>query len=504
MIMSNASMQHDVAIVGFGPTGVTLANLLGQAGLSVLVIEKEADIFMLPRAIHCDGEVMRVFQSLGLKEPLEKVSRPGRANTFVNAQGEVLMVRNINGDIGPHGCPNANYFHQPDLEAVLRQGISRYQNVKVLSAHEVTQIQEAEGCVHLDVQNLSSGDVQRFSASYVVGCDGGRSLVRKTMGSPMEDLGFHQPWLVFDVLLKDNAPALPLHTVQHCDPERPMTYCNVIGNRRRWEISVLPGDDLTEMARPENLWKLVARWIGPEQADVERAAHYTFHSAIAEGWRKGRLLLAGDAAHLTPPFLGQGLCAGIRDAANLAWKLEAVVRHHAADTLLDTYESERRPHVSVFIKLAVRLGRIIQTTDPAEARKRDERFRNSPEIFDPPSPRLGPGVNVGEHATVGTCFPRLALDNGVPLDFEVGARFTVISTPTVLSKVSEKTRDLWAKAGAAVLPASASSTLADWLERHEVEAVLLRPDHYVMGTASSAAELDALTAHLPLAEILSS
>jgi 3-(3-hydroxy-phenyl)propionate hydroxylase len=351
----------------------------------------------------------------------------------------------------------------------------------------------------LDIRDAASGQTRQASARYVVGCDGGRSFVRKTIDSPMEDLGLHQPWAVFDILLKPGAEGrLPSHTVQHCNPARPMTYCNVTGNRRRFEIMVLPGEDPEDLVRPESFWKAVGQWIGPGDADFERAANYTFHAAVAEGWRRGRLLLAGDAAHLTPPFLGQGLCAGIRDAANLAWKLEAVLRGRASDKLLDTYESERRPHVSTFIQVAVRLGHIIQTMDPEAVRQRDDAFRNNPEVFDPPSPRLGPGLNVGAHAAVGACFPRLVLANGVPLDQEVGARFAIIASAGLLGQVSEKTRALWKQSDAAALPATGA--LADWLAHNGVQAVLLRPDHYVMGVAASASELDALSARLPVAE----
>jgi 3-(3-hydroxy-phenyl)propionate hydroxylase len=386
---------------------------------------------------------------------------------------------------------------------VLRKGVARYGNVKVLLAHELTHIEAlGDDGVRLDIQDLSTGKTLQAGALYVVGCDGGRSFVRKTMDSPMEDLGLHQPWAVFDILLKPGAEKLlPSHTVQHCDPARPMTFCNVTGNRRRFEIMVIPGEDPEELVRPERFWSIVGKWIGPADADIERAANYTFHAAVAQGWRRGRLLLAGDAAHLTPPFLGQGLCAGIRDAANLAWKLEAVVRRRASDALLDTYESERRPHVSVFIKMAVRLGHIIQTLDPEEARLRDETFRNNPEVFNPPSPALGPGLHVGAHAAVGTCFPQLVTQNGVPLDQEVGARFTVIAKTAVLGAVSEEARDGWRQSDAAVLPASGE--FADWLDRNGVEAVLLRPDHYVLGVAASARELDALSARLPAVALLS-
>jgi 3-(3-hydroxy-phenyl)propionate hydroxylase len=318
----------------------------------------------------------------------------------------------------------------------------------------------------------------------------------------MRDLGLHQPWLVFDVRLKTNVPTLPDHTVQHCDPARPMTYCNVTGNRRRWEIMLMPGDQAEQMVQPETLWKLVSKWVTPSQADIERAVIYTFHSVMAEGWRQGRLMLAGDAAHQTPPFLGQGMCAAIRDVSNLAWKLDAVLRGRADDALLDTYESERSPHVQAFIELAVKLGDIIQTTDPQAARERDAKFKaGQPEIFQFPMPRLGPGVWLGEQAPVAQVFPQPTLANGDLLDTLLGLNFAVLGEDTVLAEVSEDTRERWQAQGLVTVPARDPEVKA-WLDQQGVRAVLLRPDRYILGVAQNSADLDRISALLPAAGAL--
>lgn len=489
----------DVAVVGLGPAGASLANLLGQAGLSVVVFEREAAIYPLPRAIHFDGEVMRIFQGMDLKGEIEAATRPGFKNMrFVNAQDQVLLVRGGSTAVGPHGCANNHYFHQPQLEAVLRDGLARFAQVRVLLRHEVFAIAEdAEGAT-LSVENMNNGSLAKFRARYVIGCDGARSLVRRLMGSPMEDLGLHQPWLVFDAILK-RAVDLPDHTVQHCDPARPMTYCNVIGQRRRWEIMLMPGDDAQAIARPENVWKMLARWITPDDADLERAVVYTFHSVIARGWRRGRLMIAGDSAHQTPPFLGQGMCAGIRDAANLAWKLAMVLRGGAHASLLDTYESEREPHVRAFVALAVRLGNVIQTTDPVLAAERDRKFQaGSPEIFQFPAPGLGPGVHADSGTPAGQPFPQPRLADGRMLDAATGQHFVVIATRELLAASEACTRARWQQAGA-ILIDDAHPEIAAWLEQHGTRAVLLRPDHYIVGTAGSAAELALLAARLPLA-----
>jgi 3-(3-hydroxy-phenyl)propionate hydroxylase len=492
--------MFDVAIVGFGPTGATLANLLGSAGLSVMVLEKEAVIFPLPRAIHFDGEVMRIFQSLGLKNETMAISRPGiQGMHFVNAANETLMIRGGTAALGPHGCANNYYFHQPELEALLREGCKRFPNVTVLLEHELLSVTGGAENALLSVRNLAVGKTAEFQARYVVGCDGARSPVRKSMGSPLIDLGLRQPWLVFDVMLQREV-ALPDYTVQICDPARPMTFCNVTNNRRRWEIMVMPGDDHEELVKPENLWKLVSRWVTPADASLERAAIYTFHSVIATGWRKGRLLLAGDACHQTPPFLGQGMCAGIRDAANLAWKLEAITQGRATDELLDSYEAERAPHVRSLIELAVRLGSIIQTTDPAQARARDEKFASGgPEIFELPAQSLGGrDLDNASHKAVGCPFPQPRLADGRLLDELLGRRMAVIGRKDIIEKISAGTARRWQQAGAQVID-QPDAALVQWLDAHKLAAVIIRPDRYVQGVARNTQELEDISRRLPAA-----
>lgn len=491
---------HDVAIVGLGPTGAMLANLLGAAGLSVVVLEKESGIFALPRAIHFDGEVLRILQGAGLRDAALAIARPGEQGMhFVNGAGETMLIRGGATALGPHGGANNYYFHQPQLEAVLREGLARFPNVDVRLRHEVLSVDQDADSAVLQVRNIEADRTSSVRARYVVGCDGARSPVRARMGSPMTDLGLKQPWLVFDVVLEKDV-ALPQHTVQHCDPARPMTYCNVVGNRRRWEIMVLPGDDREAMLRPEALWRLVAPWLRPDQARLERAAIYTFHSVIAQGWRSARLLLAGDACHQTPPFLGQGMCAGIRDAANLAWKLEAVLRRKAAPSLLDTYESERAPHVRALIELAVRLGNIIQTTDPALAAERDARFRTGrPEIFELPPQMLGAGAFDATPGTpAGRPFPQPRLDDGRLLDEALGPRSAVIGHAQALACAAPATAELWRRAGAVVIDRPDAS-LSAWLASNEAQAVILRPDRYIVGVARTGLDLDRISQYLPAA-----
>lgn len=496
----NDNTLYDVAIVGYGPTGAILANLLGGAGLSVLVLEKEAGVYPMPRAIHFDGEVMRIFQNAGLRQEVLAVSRPGSEGMhFVNAAGETMLIRGGTAELGPHGCASNYYFHQPELEAVLRQGASRFANVEVLLRHELVEIDSQDSHVALSVRDLSTGNTIVRQARYVVGCDGARSPVRTAIGSTMRDLGLRQPWLVFDVIL-DREVDLPNHTVQYCDPVRPMTYCNVVGQRRRWEIMIMPGDDHAALLQPESLWRMAAPWVTPRDAHMERAVIYTFNSVIADGWRKGRLLLAGDACHQTPPFLGQGMCAGMRDAANLAWKLDAVVRGNAPDSLLDTYESERSPHVKAFIELAVRLGNIIQTTDPVLAAERDAKFKaGKPEIFEFPAPALGHGAfDAAQGEPAGRPFPQPRLDDGRLLDELLGPRSAVIGRTGTVGAVSAATGERWRRAGAIVID-QPGEEIARWLDANAVDAVVLRPDRYIVGVARTAADLERISQHLPVA-----
>ena len=472
--MGSAQLLSDVAIVGCGPVGALLANLLGQAGLAVEIFDREREIYPLPRAVHFDGEVMRIFQAAGLADRIAAAARASsKGMHFVNAEGQTLMIRRGIDGPGPHGWAGNWYFHQPDLERLLRDGLTRFPNVRVHLGHDV-------------------GSVDDLKAHYVVGCDGARSLVRRAIGSRRVDLGLHQPWLVVDLICDPKSPrvrALADHSVQLCDPARPMTIVNVGtapgGLRRRWEIMLMPGDDPARVTEPDLFWPMIARWLGPQDARPERAAVYTFHSVVQEGWRKGRLLLAGDSCHQTPPFLGQGMCAGMRDAANLAWKLAAVVNGNAPDTLLDSYESERLPHVSTFIELAVRLGAVLQETDRDAARARDRRFAAGAEMFDYPQPQLGPGCRLDAAPPVGTIFPQPRLGDGRPMDEAIGQRFAIVGEAALLDGLQTE---------AVLLPGVG----LEWLASHEKRAAILRPDRYVFAVASDRAELVDAVAALPV------
>jgi 3-(3-hydroxy-phenyl)propionate hydroxylase len=481
---------YDVVVIGLGPVGATLANLLALRGLSVLVLEREAEIYRLPRAIHFDGECMRVFQTAGIGDALAPHLLVSPGMRFVDATGRLLIDWSRPTALGPQGWHASYRFHQPQLEAMLRTALDRYPRVDVRLRHEVFSIEPRQDRVALRLEDMSTGRLLHAQARWVVGCDGARSAVRRFMGTELEDLRSHERWLVVDVILKRDRPDLGDHSIQFCDPVRPATYVRGVGLRRRWELMLLPGEDAATMSRPETIWSLLSRWVTPDEAELERPAIYTFHSVVARGWRKGRLMIAGDAAHQTPPFMGQGMCAGIRDASNLAWKLADVVRGLAPDTLLDTYETERSPHVREFIEAAVRLGGVIQTTDPQAARERDEQMLASPMAFTTPQPRLGPGLHDGVEPA-GSIGEQPALADGRRLDDLAGYHYALL-IESAFAIEARALLDDRACVDDRIAVIVADGPAAGWLARLGVRAVLLRPDRYVAGTARDAVGLDTL------------
>jgi 3-(3-hydroxy-phenyl)propionate hydroxylase len=476
--------HYDVAIIGMGPVGATLANLLALRNLHVLIVDREPDIYALPRAVQFDGECMRVFQTIGIADDMapDLLTVPGMR--FVDSSGNIIVDWTRPTGLGPHGWPASYRFHQPNLEAILRQRLGQHENVDVRLRHDVFSLEQEADHVRLRLENTAAGKLLTTTAAYVIGCDGARSTVRRFMGTELEDLKSHDRWLVLDLLLKHDLPRLGDYAIQYCDSANPATYIRGIGNRRRWELMLPKAFDTSILSRPEEIWRLLQKWITPEEAQIERSAVYTFHSVLAAGWRAGRLLIAGDAAHQTPPFMGQGMCAGIRDAANLAWKLADVVTGVADERLLDTYESERSPHVRVFIEEAVRLGRIIRDTGRVVAAGGDTLARREQEKFVTPQPKLGPGVHDGSaHAGQVSAQPRLA--GGRRLDDVAGYHAVLLVAPKLSEIAGGRVENL------AVITADSEAS-QDYLRNLDAQAVLIRPDRYIYGTAGRAEDLERL------------
>lgn len=485
----------DVAIVGFGPVGATLANLLGRLGVSTVIFEREGAAYHLPRAVHFDDEVMRIFQSIGLADAILPFTHLSPGMKFLNARGELLIDWPRPAAVGSQGWYPSYRFHQPDLERVLREGVGRYPGIVVRTRCDVFAIDEAGDGLSLRFEDLDSGLLQRAEARYVVGCDGARSLVRRLMGSPFEDLKSHERWLVVDVLLKRPRDDLGDHSVQYCDPDGPATYVRGVGCRRRWEIMLAEAEAAAAATAPGAVWHRLQRWITPGDAEIERAAVYTFHSAIAEGWRRDRLLLAGDAAHQTPPFLGQGMCAGIRDAANLAWKLAKVVHGKSDARLLDSYERERSPHVREYVELAVRLGRVIKTGEPGLFVGRAAATAGQSLRMESIKPRLGPGLHQHEPDPAGRISAQPLLASGRRLDDEVGLRYAALLRPAFCRSLPGAVLDRLRRQDVAIV-ADDGAEARNWLDTLGAEGVLIRPDRYVLGVIRDLRELQTLAERL--------
>lgn len=354
-----------------GPVGALLANLLGRFGLRVVVLERETSPYSLPRAAHLDDEALRILQAAGVLPEAIAAHRVIDGLDMVSRNGDVLIRARKKGAADQrYGYPAATLIHQPTMERALRVGLQRYSKVEVRLGHAVRAIEEK--AKHVLLRGTAEEEPFELVASWAVGCDGARSIVRETMESPLKGGRLEQPWLVVDVVLEEEVD-LPERLLQIADSDRPTTYVPFPDPRRRWEF-MLKGDESSEsMTRPGTIRDLLSSHIDPDLVKIERAAVYTFRDAIAQGWRRGRLLIAGDAAHQMPPFLGQGLCSGLRDAHNIAWKLALVAKEAANPELLNSYEPERRAHVEAITRLAVRAGKVIQASG-IRAKLRDSAF----------------------------------------------------------------------------------------------------------------------------------
>lgn len=372
----------DVAIIGYGPTGQMLSLLLGEKGYRVAVFERWPSHYPMPRAVHYDHEIARIFQGTGIAEALAPVIEPGGVYEWRNAIGETLL-RFDWSEQGVSGWPSSTMFSQPQLEAILDSSVKALPTVTVYQGWAVEHVEQTQDAVQLQIRKhtvTSSGELlpteDRLSVRgrYVIGADGANSFLRQHMHTSLTDLGFLFDWLVVDIIPHEQRAWDPPN-LQVCDPARPTTVVSGGKGRRRWEFMRLPGERLEDLDCSETVWLLLAPWdITPQNATLERHAIYTFKAHWADSWCDGRFLLAGDAAHLMPPFAGQGMGAGVRDAVNLAWKLDLVLSGRAEDSLLDTYTSERLPHVQSYIHFSIELGKIICISDPEEANVRDEQM----------------------------------------------------------------------------------------------------------------------------------
>jgi 3-(3-hydroxy-phenyl)propionate hydroxylase len=536
MNIKNDGPAYDVVVIGCGLAGAAVANLLGQLKLRTLVLERDAEVYYSPRAIVLDDEVLRILQAMGFGERLGELTAPLENARYVNGAGRVLFDIPLTEQATASDHPFVSAFYQPELERVLRAKLPSYPCVTMQLGQEVVSITQDAEAVHLTVQDVASQRTSTLQARYVLGCDGARSFTRKALGIPLEDLHQDAAWLVVDAHANATDP-FPMWNYQVCHPARPTTFVHGRGRHLRWEFKLRRGEIPEEVSRPERLRDLIQHaptvGIDPDLITIQRSAIYTFHATIAQRWQQGRVLLLGDAAHQMPPFLGQGACAGFRDAINLAWKLQLVIEGRAPASLLATYEIERRPHVRVIIQRVITFGSIIQTTNWMQAWVRDRVLalqsltgrREAPDEIVPP---LTDGIlaatprgksrpqSQGASRAPGYPFPQrpVTLPDGhiVLLDDALGPGFALVAyacnpadvlDPDLLARFTEFGGRL-----VQVAPSHPNSeldlagcvrdhtdALQKWFAGHAMQVALVRPDRYLFG-GGTAAQMPALMQQL--------
>lgn len=362
--MSNSrnDVIHDVIQVGYGPVSEVMAMALARQGHTVAVFEMWADRFPMPRAVCIDHEMYRMLSAIGLRDQLRTVSHPAPPYRWFNAQWKELLQIDWSAE-SISGGTEVNFIHQPPLEAMFDTAVRGYRNIELNLGWEVTEITQTADYAEVTARNTATGDIRVARGKYLIGADGANSLVRKAIGSTQEDRGFQADWLVIDILPNEGVTLDIPAAAQYCNPARPTTIVPA-GLRdgryyRRWEFMRMPDETREELENEQTAWRLLEPWVKPGQATMIRHKLYTFRSLIANTWRKDRILIAGDAAHVMPPFMGQGMCAGLRDAWNLSWKLHRILTGQSHDGLLDTYQAERRPHAGDVINLSMYLGKVI-------------------------------------------------------------------------------------------------------------------------------------------------
>ncbi len=472
--------QVDVLIIGGGPVGITGALLLAQEGLEVLVAEREADIYPLPRAAHLDHESIRILQAAGVVDKLMPTTREASRYDFLNQAGDILMRFETGKGKTSSGWPASNMIHQPSLEHILRDKLAAHAKATLHTQWTFTAFANTADGISAEFAS-PEGEVS-IAARYIIACDGAKSSVRQAGNIDFTDLGFDESWLVIDTLVKD-ASRLPDCNLQICDPARPTT-CVLMGSgRHRWEFMLLDGETAASIQQPEVIAALLAPWNVAEAIEIERQAVYRFSAKLAKTWRQDRILLAGDAAHLMPPFAGQGLCSGLRDVANLAWKLALILKHGAADSLLDSYQIEREPHVRAVIDLAIMMGQTVCITDPEAAAMRDAQLiANRKQSGDAAGamdfPPLSAGCLRDSDPVAGQIAPQFDRSDDI-----MGTAPCLLSRADALPDKAINQISLNDPRLASIKPA-----LEAYMTSLGVEALLIRGDKYIFG-AGTAAEL---------------
>tara|TARA_B100000287_G_scaffold160775_2_gene151654 strand:+ start:1912 stop:3372 length:1461 start_codon:yes stop_codon:yes gene_type:complete len=466
------NFDYDVVIVGLGPTGGVLANLIAKHNLSIKILEKENQLYNLPRAVHFDDEIMRVFETIGISENFLKQTIINKGTRFIDENNNLLLDWPRPKVITENGWYPSYRFHQPDLERNLRKKLSNFKKVSISQNSDVFNVENKKDHVEVTYKNVKTEKENILRSKYVIGCDGGRSFVRKAIDAGIDDLGFEQRWAVIDVLLKTKNIELPDRTIQYCSSSRPATYCRNVGRRRRWEIALKDEKDEKQFLREENLWKFLNRWVSKEDIKIERKAVYTFQSAIAKKWQKGRIFLAGDAAHLSPPFMGQGMCAGIRDASNLAWKIAFCCQNEHNIKLLNSYQSERYKNVKEYILTTMNMGKLLNEMGGTNVSKTVKNAEDGSKTMSTIKPSMGPGLGSLKDKNRGKIFPNIKFDKNKTIDEFYDKKIILFSKKNYnQNNISNVSGDKFEE-------------LIGILKKFNSEALIVRPDRYILSSTN--------------------
>jgi 2-polyprenyl-6-methoxyphenol hydroxylase-like FAD-dependent oxidoreductase len=504
------ALDADVIVVGYGPVGQTVAALLARHGHRVAVYERYAEVYGLPRAIHFDDEVMRVWQTLGIVDDIAHDLLPTDSYTWFGADGEEILTIGTPSP-GPSGWEPSYLFFQPYLEDALIGAVEAQPTATVHRGWAAEALEQADDHVAVTfrrVREPHKGEVvptdetTTVRARYVIGADGANSFVREASGIPFEDLGFRERWLTLDLLPEDVEALSHLPSpCQWCDPERPHMHTRNGRRHRRFEFMLLPGETAEDFRDEAAVWELLAPWMAPDDGTIVRHAVYEFRARLAESMRAGRAVLVGDAAHTMPPFMGQGLCSGVRDAASVAWRLDLVLRGLAPDALLDSYSDERRAHNAWIVGLSSEMGRVSCVLDRTAAAERDAALRAADA---PPAVAL-PAHERGLLAPSGPLAGTRAVQGVVEVDGRsgrlddlVGGGFVLVTrTAAPLPGAARQALEaIGAREVALDDVRDVDGRLTAWLDEHAVDAVLVRPDFYVFGAVHAHQDVPALLADL--------
>jgi 3-(3-hydroxy-phenyl)propionate hydroxylase len=488
-----------VVIVGAGPTGVTAATLLAQYGVESVVLDRWSDVYPQPRAVHLDDEIYRIVARLGIADEFAAISRPAHGLRLLDKTMRVLAEFRRDTARSANGFPQANMFDQPEFEVLLRNNLKRHRHATLRGDTEVTGITDlSDGHIRVTFADRTDGREHAVDADYVLGCDGANSVVRTEICSTIRDLKFEQRWLVVDVATDvDLEQWEGVHQV--CDPVRAGTYMRIGDSRYRWEFRLLAGETADDYANLMALKPLIAPWTthaADDELELIRVTEYTFRAQIADTWRRGNVFLLGDAAHLTPPFVGQGMGAGLRDAMNLSWKLAAVLAGELPPAVLDSYEQERKPHTRALIRLALTVGRSMTSGGELGNLIRRvvvPRMHHIPglrdKVVDSRTPALRRSALVHrklrQRQLTGRLCPNPVLSDGRRLDETVGTGFALISAVPV----SAEQRTRLAHRGTTLHIAGPGTDLARWLRRGHATGAVVRPDRTVMRAGRQIDEL---------------